>query len=148
MVNARNWLTKGVYHTGYIWNASNCKCECDKWCDVGEYLDYGNCKCRKRLADKLVEECAENIDEVKIASENEQKNKCCSYILYTVLFSVLFTVNIGIAIYFVYYKYMNVMKKIFQDMIMFIKQKNININERSQTNRDKKSNLLFLRQDD
>ena len=107
LVNARNWLTKGVYHTGYIWNASNCKCECDKWCDVGEYLDYENCKCRKRLADKLVEECAENIDEVKIASENEQKNKCCSYILYTVLFSVLFTVNIGIAINFVYYKYMN-----------------------------------------
>ena len=31
---------------------------------------------------------------------------------------------------------------------MFIKQKNININERSQTNRDKKSNLLFLQQDD
>ena len=31
---------------------------------------------------------------------------------------------------------------------MFIKQKNININERSQTNRDKKSNLLFLRRDD
>ena len=106
-MNARNWLTKGVYDIGYILNASNCKCECDKWCDVGEYLDYGNCKCRKRLADKLVEECAENIDEVKIASENEQKNKRCSYILYTVLFSVLFTINIGIAIYFVYYKYMN-----------------------------------------
>ena len=35
--------------------------------NVGEYLDYENCKCRKRLIDKLTEECAENIDEVKIA---------------------------------------------------------------------------------
>ena len=29
--------------------------------DVGNYLDYKNCKCRKRLIDKLVEECGENI---------------------------------------------------------------------------------------
>ena len=27
-----------------IWNPSNCECECDKSCDVGEYLDYSNCK--------------------------------------------------------------------------------------------------------
>ena len=50
----------------------------DKSCDVGEYLDYQNCKCSKRLADKLVEKCSENIVEVKIASENEHKNKCSS----------------------------------------------------------------------
>ena len=43
---------------GFIWNSSNCECECD----VGEYLDYKNCKCRKRIIDKLVEECSENID--------------------------------------------------------------------------------------
>ena len=30
-----------------FWNSSNCDCECDKSCDVGEYLDYENCKCRK-----------------------------------------------------------------------------------------------------
>ena len=47
---------------GFIWNPSNCECECDKLCDVGEYLDYKNCKCRKRLIDKLVEEYSENID--------------------------------------------------------------------------------------
>ena len=46
---------------------SNCECECDKSYDVGEYLDYENCKCRKKLVDKLVVECTENIDEVKIA---------------------------------------------------------------------------------
>ena len=34
----------------------------DKSYDVGEYLDYKNFKCRKKLTDKLVEECSENID--------------------------------------------------------------------------------------
>ena len=48
---------------GFIWNPSNCECECGKSCDVGEYLDYKNCKCRKRFIDKLVEECSENVDE-------------------------------------------------------------------------------------
>ena len=41
---------------GFIWNPSNCECECDKSMDVGEYLAYKNCKCRKSLIDKLIEE--------------------------------------------------------------------------------------------
>ena len=36
------------------------------WCDVGEYLGYKNYKCRKRLIDKLVEECSKNIDEKEL----------------------------------------------------------------------------------
>ena len=40
-------------------NPSNCQCECDKSCDVREYLDYENCKCRKKLIDELVEEYIE-----------------------------------------------------------------------------------------
>ena len=46
----------------FIWNPSNCECECDKLCDVGEYLDYKNCKYRKRLIHMLVEESSKNID--------------------------------------------------------------------------------------
>ena len=46
----------------FIWNPSNCECECDKSCEIGEYLDYKNCKCRKILVDKLVEEYSENTD--------------------------------------------------------------------------------------
>ena len=61
----------------------------------------------QRLVDKLVEECPENIDEAKMVSENEHKNKCSSCILYIVLFSIFFAINIGIGAYFVYYKYMN-----------------------------------------
>ena len=59
---------KGVCDKGYIWNPSNCECECDKSCDVGENLDY--CLRISRLFYKLTEECTDNIDEVKIASES------------------------------------------------------------------------------
>ena len=41
-------LTKGVSDKGSYWNPSNCECKCDKSCDVGEYLDYENCKCSKK----------------------------------------------------------------------------------------------------
>ena len=91
---------------GCIWNPSNC--ECDKSCDIGEYLDYENCKCRKRLIDKLVDECTETVEEVKPAiitpAENENSCKCSSYTVYTVLFWIFFTITIGgICAYFVYF---------------------------------------------
>ena len=94
---------KGICDKGYIWNPSNCKCECDKSCDFGEYLDYENCKCRKRLIDKLIEECSENIEETSLIKINSAKCKSNSCILYIVLFLILFTINIGIATYFIYY---------------------------------------------
>ena len=100
-------IDKGVCDKGFVWNLSNCESESDKSCDVGKYLDYENCKCRKKLVEKLAVDCTENIDEVKIASENEDKNKCSSYTLYIVLPSIIFRFSIGIGIYFVYYKYMN-----------------------------------------
>ena len=39
--------------------------------------------------------------------ETKNKHKCSSCTLYIVLFSIIFTINIGIGTYFVYYKYMN-----------------------------------------
>ena len=60
-------IDKGVCDKGYAWNPSNCECECDKSCDVGEYLDYENGKCRKKLVEKMVkEEYSKNIDEAKL----------------------------------------------------------------------------------
>ena len=74
---------------------------------MGEYLDYENCKCRKKLVDKLVEECTENVKEEKITEitlcKNENKHKCSSWTLYIVLFSLIFTINVGIGIYFTYF---------------------------------------------
>ena len=69
-----------------------------------------NCKCRKKLVDKLVEECTKDIDDVKLlritASEDKNKHKCSSCMLYIALLLTFFTINIGIGIYFAY-KYMN-----------------------------------------
>ena len=77
------------------------------------------------MIDKLIEECNEDIDEkVKILDKSE--DKCCFCIVCIVLFWIFFTINIGIAIYFIYYKYINHNKKMFLYMIMFIKEKIIN----------------------
>ena len=57
------------------------------------------------MVDKLVDECTESSDEVKLVSKSENKYNSC--ILYIALFSIFFTINVGIATYFIYYKYMN-----------------------------------------
>ena len=36
-VDAKELSDKGVCDRGPIWNPSNCECECDKSCYVGEY---------------------------------------------------------------------------------------------------------------
>ena len=106
-------IDKGVCDKGYVWNPSNCECECDKSCSIGEYLDYSNCKGRKKLVDPLVEECTENINEtklIKVTVENENKDSCRSYVVYKVLFVIFFMINIAISIYFVYHVYVNRIK--------------------------------------
>ena len=108
-------IDNGLCDKEFICNPSNCECECDKSCDISEYLDYENCKCGKKLVDKLVEECTETNNEANIAkitlAENENKHKCSSCTLYIVLFLITFTINFGIDTYFVYYIYMNCNKE-------------------------------------
>ena len=41
-------VDKGVCEIEFILNLISCECECDKSCEIGEHLDYENCKCRKR----------------------------------------------------------------------------------------------------
>ena len=48
-------IDKGICDKGFICNSSNCECECDRNCGFSEYLDYENCKCRKKLVDKLID---------------------------------------------------------------------------------------------
>ena len=64
------YLIKDIF-----FNPSNCDCECDKSCGIGEYLDYPNCKCRKKIIDPLVEKCTENIDETKWLNKTLDKNE-------------------------------------------------------------------------
>ena len=110
-------INKGVCDKDFCWNPSNYECECNKSWDFSEYLDYKNCKCKKRLVNKLVEECNETIDEVKLTkitlAQNENSYECNSCILHIVLFSIFLTVNVGIGAYFAYYKYTTRNKKCF-----------------------------------
>ena len=48
--DCKELINKDVYDKGFIWNPSKCECECDTSCDIGEYLDYKNCKCRKKIS--------------------------------------------------------------------------------------------------
>ena len=50
-------FNKSVRNKDFIWNPSNCECEYDKSSDFGDYFDFKNCKCKKRLVIKLVEQC-------------------------------------------------------------------------------------------
>ena len=90
----------------FIWNPSSFECEFDKAWNVGEYLSYENCKCRKKLIDKLVDECTKTVEKVKLVritlTENENSYKWSSFRVYSVLFWIFFTVNVdGIGAYFV-----------------------------------------------
>ena len=60
----------------------------------------------EKLFDKLVEECTENVKKTRLV-EKKYENECSFCIVYIALFSISFTINIGIATYFVYYKYIN-----------------------------------------
>ena len=114
-----------------------------------EYLDYENCKCRKKLVDKLVEECTENIEETRLVeknlAKNKNKHKYSSFTLYIVLFLIIFIIDVGIGIYFTYFYWY--IKKIFHvlSLILALRQQFSKlINGRSQRNKYKKLNILFF----
>ena len=92
---------------GFIWNPSNCNCECDKLCDIGEYLDYKNYKCRRKIVGELVGEYSKNIDENEMVY-NETFNvsvgdyKCRSCTLYILLFVVILVGRVIIHSVFIY----------------------------------------------
>ena len=102
-------INKGICDKGFNWNPSNCECECDQNCNLSEYLYYENCKCRKRLVDKLIKECNKTIEEAKLAEiilQNENSYyKCSSCKVCIVFMIIVFTVLTGITIYFVYYNW-------------------------------------------
>ena len=106
MCKCKELIDKGVCDKGLIWNPSNCECEINKSCDIGEYLDYENCICSKKLVDKLAEKCTGNIEETRLVeitlAENVQNVVlarstlyCFQYSLQLALESVLilFTTN-------------------------------------------------------
>ena len=104
-------IDTGICDKVFIWNPSNCEFQCDKLCDIGEYLDYKNCKWRKSLVDKLVEKCSENIDGIKriynctlnaipLNDYGKVYNSCAVYIVLLIMF---FIIRISINSVFIYF---------------------------------------------
>ena len=90
-------LVSRTNETRHIKWHKTCKCECkeliDKGiCDKGFIWDpSNNCKCRKRIIDKLVEECTENIYKNETLDSillSDYKNVCSSCTICIVLFVI------------------------------------------------------------
>ena len=136
-------INKGSCEKGFIWNPSNCECECDKSCEINEYLDYQNCKCRKKLADKLIEECTKNIDEkeiypAKLHLEETISPVCSSCKICIILFSLFFTINIRVGTVFIYFHWLK--KPIFKPFETTIYW----IYKDGKSNKCQKQKLLFF----
>ena len=113
-------IDKGICDKGFIWNPSNCECECDKSCHVEEYLDYKNFKCKKRIIDKLAEKFSENIYEketldiipLNAIPFNVYKKVYNFCVVYIVLFVVFLITSICISSAFIYfYWYLKIYKR-------------------------------------
>ena len=120
-------LDASVRNNKQRWNENECRCECKElinkgFCNIGfiwnpskyDNLDY--CICRKKLIDKLIGKCTENVDEEetypeKLHSEETITPVCNSCTVYIIIFPLIFALNIGVATYFVYYKYLSDNKK-------------------------------------
>ena len=111
-------VDKQKCNKGFIWNPSNFNYECNKSCNISEYLGCKNCKCRKKVAHSLVEECDENTDineiihnkTLSIKQYNKSTNKdlnsssgsdpCKAYVALSILFLIISVTISGAFLYF------------------------------------------------
>ena len=87
-------IEEGVRDKGFIFNTSDCKCECDKSFNTSQYLDYLDCKCKKKIIDLIIEKCTEyDDDKTKLVNITDNKtkivnktveNSCKVYIVLTI----------------------------------------------------------------
>ena len=80
-------IDKLICDKGYRWNPSTCTCDCDKYCEVGQYLDYENCVCRKKK-DYLIEQCT-NIVDIENNLINNDNNDNNIYLVLFIIFLIL-----------------------------------------------------------
>ena len=107
-------IDKLVCDKGYIFNPSTCTCDCNKYCEVGQYLDYDNCVCRKKLIDFLIEQYTNIVDIENtnnlINNDNNDNN------IYFILFIIFLILCILLIMGLMYYYRKNSSKKILNKM--------------------------------
>ena len=69
-----------------MWNLSVCICECNKYCDIYEYLEHKNCICRTKMAESLTKKCKKNINEtldiISSSDNNKTSDSCIVYMVF------------------------------------------------------------------
>ena len=86
-----------------MWNPSTRSCECDRYCETGQYLDSKNCVCRKKIIDDLFEQCTSIVD-IDIKNNTlSKKNDEPSSNIYFILFIVFLVLFILFLVVFIYY---------------------------------------------
>ena len=80
-----------------MWNPSTGSCECDRYCETGQYLDYKNCVCRRKIIDNLIEQCTSIVD------MDIKNNTLSSSNIYFILFIVFLVLFISFLVGFIYY---------------------------------------------
>ena len=93
-----------------MWNPSTCDCECDKTCEVGEYLDIKNFPCKDRVINDLIWTCEDDILNIakatlvvdkKVKYEN---NNCFIPTISLIIMGLLLIITISINCYLYYTK--------------------------------------------
>ena len=96
-------VSKLACDKGYMWNPSTCSCEYDRYCETGQYLDYKNCVCRKKIIDDLIEQCTSIVDiDIKNNTLSKKSDESSSNI-YFALFIVFLGLFILFLMLFIYY---------------------------------------------
>ena len=96
-------VSKLARDKGYIWNPSTCSCKCDRYCETGQYLDYKNCVCRKKIIDDLIEQFTSIVDmDIKNNTLSKKSDESSSNI-YFILFIVFLVLFILFLVAFIYY---------------------------------------------
>ena len=78
-------------------------CECDRYCETGQNLDYKNCVCRKKIIDDLIKQCTSIVDmDIKNNTLSKKSDESSSNIFF-VLFILFLVVFILFLVAFIYY---------------------------------------------
>ena len=100
-----------------MWNPSTCKCQCDKWCKPGQYLDHKNYVCKNKLVGRIIGECTSVFNEAMTNNiDNKDNDNTITYI-FIGLFSILL---FGIVCFcvFAYFKWIKGKKLFFKKNIL------------------------------
>ena len=106
-INEKNWLIKVDVMMDLYGVLVHVNVYVIKACNFGEYIDYLNCKHRKRSIDKLIEKCDEDIDvnemvfNLTLYGYRLNKKACRSYTRYVILLIIVFVLIISGAVFFI-----------------------------------------------